>query len=99
MSKDPGPGAVSSFVFLPQNRSKNIGLAKKFVSFFSVVVLSGLSLHSKQVVRLYCDSRHISIHLKENLPKLVNFCIAIFILKMEENKQNFGIACFIISRR
>ena len=27
------------------------------------------------------------MHLKRNLPKLVNFCVAILILKMEENKQ------------
>ena len=30
--------------------------------------------------------------------KLGNFCIAILILKVEENKQHFGILCFIISK-
>ena len=39
-------------------------------------------------VRLYCDSCHISAHLK-NLSKLVNFCKAILILKMKENTQYF----------
>ena len=29
------------------------------------------------------------MHIKKNLPKLVNFCVAIFILKMEENMQHF----------
>ena len=33
-------------------------------------------------VRLYCDSCHISVHLKKNLPEVVNFCVAILILKM-----------------
>ena len=40
-------------------------------------------------VRLYCDSSHISVHLKRNLSKLVNFCVAILILKMEGKKQHF----------
>ena len=39
-------------------------------------------------IRLYCDSCHISVHLK-NLIKMVNFCIAILIVKMEENMQHF----------
>ena len=34
------------------------------------------------------DSCHISGHLKKT-SKLVNFCAAILILKMEENKQHF----------
>ena len=29
------------------------------------------------------------MHLKRNLSKLVNFCVAILILKMEEHKQHF----------
>ena len=33
---------------------------------------------------MYYDSCHISMHLKK-LTKLVNFCAAILILKMEEN--------------
>ena len=39
-------------------------------------------------VRLYCDSCHISMHLK-NFSKLVNICAAILILKMEEDRQHF----------
>ena len=35
-------------------------------------------------VRLHFDSCHISVHLKRNLSKLVNFCAAILILKMED---------------
>ena len=41
----------------------------------------------------------ISACIKKNLSKLVNFCVAILILKMEENKQNFGRLCSIISRK
>ena len=40
-------------------------------------------------VRLYCDSCHISVHFFKNLSKLVNFCVAILMLKMEENMQHF----------
>ena len=29
------------------------------------------------------------MHLKKDLSKLVNFCVAILILKMEEKKQHF----------
>ena len=35
-------------------------------------------------VRLYCDSCHTSVQLKKP-SKLVNFCVAILILNMEEN--------------
>ena len=34
-------------------------------------------------VKLYCDSCHISVHLKKNPSKLVNFCVVILISKME----------------
>ena len=37
---------------------------------------------------MHCDNCHISVHLK-NLSKLVNFCAAILILKMEEDMQHF----------
>ena len=40
-------------------------------------------------VRLYCDSCHITVHLKNKTSKLVNFCVAILILRMEENTQYF----------
>ena len=36
---------------------------------------------------------------KKKLPKLVNFCIAILILKMEEKSNISGILCFIILRK
>ena len=36
----------------------------------------------------------------KNLPKLVNFCVAIFNIEDGRGKSNiFGISCFIISRR
>ena len=37
-----------------------------------------------------CDSCHISVHLKKDLSKLVNFCVAILILKMEEKRAPFS---------
>ena len=50
-----------------------------------------LSLTSFETIflRLYCDSCHLSMHLKKYLSKLLNFYVAILILKMEENKQHF----------
>ena len=39
-------------------------------------------------VRLYCDSYHISMHLKK-LIKISEICAAILILKMEEDIQHF----------
>ena len=63
-------------------------LAKKFISFLLYDGSSSahLSLTSSETIslRLYCDSHHINVHLKKNLPKLVNFCAAILILTMEE---------------
>ena len=35
------------------------------------------------------DSCHISMHLKKDLLKLVNFCVATLVLKTEEKKQHF----------
>ena len=55
----------------------------------ALVALSCLQLHSKEIFRLYCDSCHVSTHLKKNLSKLVNFCVAILILKIEGKKQHF----------
>ena len=40
-------------------------------------------------VRMYCDSCHSNMHFLKNLPKLVNFCVAILLLKMEENMPHF----------
>ena len=54
----------------------------------ALVVLSCSYFIINNFVRLYCDSCHISMHfLKKS--KLVNFCAAILILKMEENTQHF----------
>ena len=36
---------------------------------------------------------------KKTLSKLVNFCVAILELKVEEKSNIFGILCFIISRK
>ena len=44
-------------------------------------------------VRLYYDSSHINMHLKKT-SKLVNFCVAILILKMEVKNNVFGIVHF-----
>ena len=41
-------------------------------------------------VRLYHDSCHFGLHFQRNLAKLVNFCKAILILKMEGEKQHLG---------
>ena len=38
---------------------------------------------------MYCDSCHISMHLKKKTLQLVDFCVAILILKMEFKKQHF----------
>ena len=35
------------------------------------------------IVRLYFDSCHISVHLKKKLHKTGEFCVAIWILKVE----------------
>ena len=67
------------------------GLANKLVlSFFPPISCTQLPLMSFKTifVRLYCDSGHISMHLKK-LTKLVHFCVTILILKVEENKQPF----------
>ena len=38
------------------------------------------------------------MHFKKT-SKLVNFCVAILILKMEEKRNIFSILCFIVSRK
>ena len=55
----------------------------------AIVAISSLELHFQQFFRLYCSSYPISVHLKKSLSKSVNFCVAILILKMEENMQHF----------
>ena len=68
--------------------AKNVPLV--FFHKMALVVLSFVfNFTWNSSVSLYCDSCHISLHLKRNLPKLVNFCVAILILKMEENMQHF----------
>ena len=39
------------------------------------------------------------MHLKKDSSKLVNFCVVILILNMEEKGNIFGTLCFIISRK
>ena len=55
-----------------------------------------LNFIENKFVTLYCDSCHISMRLKKS--KLVNFCVAVLILKMVE-ESIFGILCFIILRK
>ena len=54
----------------------------------ALAVLTVFNFIRKNFVRLCCDSCHISVHLKKT-PKLVNFCAAILILKMEDDTQHF----------
>ena len=58
-----------------------------------------LALTSPETILLGCIlTAVISVRIKKNLAKLVNFGAAILIL-MEENKQHFGTLCFLISRK
>ena len=59
--------------------------------FFCKMVLVRLVVFNfiwNNFVRLYCDTCHIRVHFLKKL-KLVNFCVATLILKMEEKKQHF----------
>ena len=60
----------------------SLGLAKTFVQFFCKLTLVALSCLTsfKTIVGLYCDSCPISVH-KIKLSKLVNFGVAILILR------------------
>ena len=58
-----------------------------------------LSFIRNDFVRLHCDSCHMSVDLKNNLLKLVNFCVATLILKMKKIHNLFSLLCFIISRK
>ena len=66
------------------------GLAKNFFCFLvfscmmALLVLSRLTPFETIFVRLNCDSSHISMHFFK-VKKLVNFCVVILILKMEES--------------
>ena len=72
-------------------------VGQKSITFFfcmiALAVLRYLQLYSKQFC-LYCDSCHcivtaVIVACIKKTSKLVNFCITIFILKMEENTQHF----------
>ena len=70
-----------------------VGKKSSFGFFFSIrwlqqciVVFNFIQFNLSNFVRLCCDSCHLNIH-KKNLSKLVNLCVAILILKMEENMR------------
>ena len=49
-----------------------------------------MSLASFEIILLDCIvTAAISVYILEKTSELVNFCLAILILKMEENKQHF----------
>ena len=76
-----------------KNSGKFLGWPKTLFSFFSMMTSSSteLSLSSKTILLDYCDSYHISLHFLKILSKVVNFCIAILILRMEETSNIFSI--------
>ena len=65
----------------------------------AIVALICLNFVPNNFVRLYRDSCHYQPVFKKTYKKLVKFCVAIVILRLEENTQHFGILCFIISRK
>ena len=60
-----------------------------FFHMIALVVLSCLQLHLKQFCYIVLWQLSHQCALQINLLKLVNFGVAILILKMEENKQHF----------
>ena len=88
---------------LTQKQRCCIGLAKRFIEFFPKLALVALKLVVfnliwNNFVRLYCDSFHINVHFKKS--KLVDFCVSILILKMEEKVFSVLLfLCFIILRK
>lgn len=73
-------------------------MAKRFISFFfwvrchqskMALVVLVFNFIWNNFVRLYVTAVVSACIWKKNLPKLVNFCIVILLLKMEEKKQNF----------
>ena len=51
---------------------------------------------SSSFVRLCCNSCHISAHFfKKALSKLVNFCVAFLVLKMEERQYFWHVVLYI----
>ena len=78
------PGAVEGKCPHASHARGCIALAKKFVWLFPCGGFSAwLSLPSFEAILLDC------IVTSKNLSKVVNFCAAILILKMEENMQHF----------
>ena len=83
----------------------SIWLAKKFLCFFShrsaLVALSQLSLTSFETILLDCIVTAVisASSKKKNLPKLVTFCVAILILKKEENTHHFQHIMFYYSKK
>ena len=71
----------------PANCFVVLGWPKSPFGFFRKMALAALAVFNfiqNNFVRLYCDSCHTSVQLKKP-SKLVNFCVAILILNMEEN--------------
>ena len=66
-----------------------LGWPKRSFGFSRNVAVVVLSFIRNDFVRLHCDSCHMRVHLKNNLLKLVNFCVAILTLKIEENMLHF----------
>ena len=79
-------------------------LLKYLNELFSFTILFGNFLHNWDLVSslpkciVSCTTTYQHA-FKKGLSKLVNFCAAILILKMEEYTQHFGILCFSILRK
>ena len=63
----------------------------------ALVANTCLQLHLKNFVRLYCDICHISPHSKKELIT-IGFCLAILILKMEENTHFWHIMLYYFKK-
>ena len=83
----------------------NHWVGPKVLSVFSVLQLQErivvFNVIQNNLVRLYCDSCHIRVHLQTL--KLVNFCAAILTWKMEKDTQHFwrevsGRCTYIVAR-
>ena len=76
----------------------------QFLFFFfckmALVVLSAFNfIQNNLFFRLYCDSYHISVHLKKKtLSKLVNFYIAILIFNMDKRRKNWYIMLYYFEK-
>ena len=68
------------------------GLAKKLISFYckmALIALIDFNFRQNNFVRLFCVSCLTNVHSFKQLSKLVNFCVAILILKMKEKNEYF----------